>query len=260
MIFKEIPIDKIVVNKNIRSDPDGDLGGLMDTIEKHGVLQPMLVRPKEGQYELISGHRRFEAMKARNEVHVPCIVRSDFSDNEIPFVKLIENVQRKQLSSYELVEIFEAMKKATPGLTNERIARMVGKSATWVYFKYKAAKIYMELVDQGLPDRAIDELTEAELLKLAKVKDKSEKKKIVKKARSSREFFELVESASSYIGSRKQESYRNLGLKEAGFKILLSGKYNLLVVCVDEKTQREISSVLFDHLVKKIKQHEGITS
>jgi len=93
--FKEIPIDKIIVNKNIRTDPDGELGGLMETIEKYDLLQPVLVMPKDDHYELISGHRRLNAMKARNEATVPCVVRNDFSEKSIPFIKLIENVQRK---------------------------------------------------------------------------------------------------------------------------------------------------------------------
>jgi ParB/RepB/Spo0J family partition protein len=248
LTFKEISIDKITVDKNIRTDPDGELGGLMETIEKYELLQPVLVIPKDGQYELVSGHRRLEAMRARNEATVPCIIRNDLSEKNLPFIKLIENVQRKQLSSHELVQIFEEMKKNTPGLTQYQIARMVGKSTGWVNAKYKAGKIIAELIGQGVPEEAVDELTDAELMKLnRRVKNKKERAKIASKMKNCGDKDLLIQAAESYIGPQKHRTSTRSDMRRIGFQIYYSGKKNLLIVCRSSIVQNQVMSVLWKY-------------
>jgi len=254
--FKEIPIDKILVKKNIRTDPDGELGGLMETIEKYELLQPILVIPKDGSYELVSGHRRLEAMRLRNEATIPCIVRNDISDKSVPFVKLIENVQRKQLSSHELIEIFEDMKKNTPGLTQYQIARMVGKSTGWVTAKYKAGKIIAELIEQGVPEEAVDELTDADLMKLnRRVKNKKERAKIASKMRGNDDRNSLIQAAESYIGPQKHRTSTRSDMRRIGFQIFYSGNKNLLIVCRSKFVQHDVMKVLWKHGQKKTDEY-----
>jgi len=256
LTFKEIPIDKILVNKNIRTDPDGELGGLMETIEKYDMLQPVLVIPKYGSYELVSGHRRLEAMKARNEATIPCIVRNDISDKSIPFIRLIENVQRKQLSTHELIQIFEEMKKHSPNLTQHEIGRMIGKNGAWVSLKYSIEKIYVELLESGLPEEAIDELKDADLMKLRhRVKSKKERKKIAIAVAEGGEIGPLVEKAESYIEPQKHKSY-DPSMKAAGFQMLLSGDHNLLVVCKNPAIKTEIELLLIDRTMEKLHDRE----
>ena len=255
MTFKEIPIDRIIVNKNIRTDPDGELGGLMETIEKYDMLQPILVIPKDGSYELVSGHRRLEAMKARNEATIPCIVRSDISDKSIPFIRLIENVQRKQLSTHELIQIFEEMKEHSPNLTQHEIGRMIGKTGGWVNLKYSIEKIYVELLESGLPEEAIDELKDSDLMKLRhRVKSKKERKKIAIAVAEGGEIGPLVEKAESYIEPQKHKSYASM--RDMGFKMLLSGDHNLLIVCRNPAIKNEIENLLINRIIEKFHERE----
>jgi len=240
--FKEIPIRRIRVTENIRSDPDGELGGLMETIDRHGMLQPIVVVPRQGWYEVVSGHRRLEAMKARNEATVPCIIRDDLRERDLPAIKLIENVQRKQLSSHELVDIFEQMKAATPVLTLGAIGRMVGKSPTWVALKYRAAKIYNNLIDQGVPEEAVMELTDTELQRLARVADPTERKGIVGRPRKDRKIGEAVKKASSFVPPKPQ--LRCDSADCIGFTIFMLGRRSLQVLCADDGTYRAVSRVL----------------
>jgi len=262
LTFKEIPIDKIIVKKNIRTDPDGELGGLMETIEKYELLQPVLVIPKDGSYELVSGHRRLEAMKARNEATVPCIIRNDLSKKALPFIKLVENVQRKQLSSYELVQIFEEMKKSIPGLTQHAIAMMVGKSDTWVQSKYKIEKIIAELIEKDIPMEAIDELNDADLMKLARVKNKKERKKIAKRIADGENPDLLIQEADSYKKPERRISHSKYDIRKFGFKILTSGDHNLLVICKNKSIRNEIADFLIDSQIKKLNEleHEKINT
>lgn len=147
---REIPLSKIIYGENVRSERDEDIMELARSIEKHDVLQPLVVRPRGNKYEVICGHRRLKALQlVGGDIPVPCIVRDDISDADIIKVQLEENIQRKQMSALELVEAFDKMKKQSKvKLTNEKIAKMLNKNTSWVLNQYYAVnnidKVYGE--------------------------------------------------------------------------------------------------------------------
>lgn len=150
MKFKEIPLDQIVVKENIRLEADPDLGDLMDSIEQHEILQPVLVRPlKTGKYELVTGHRRYAAMKARNECTIPAVIRADITEGDRIFLQMVENGQRKQMSAIEWVEAFAKLKKRDRSYTNARIAKLIGRSTSWVQSQYDAARVAELMISEG---------------------------------------------------------------------------------------------------------------
>lgn len=160
MQLKHIPIDKIRTKDNVRSEHDGELGDLVDSIEQHDVLQPILVTPQNDQYVVVTGHRRLAAMKARNEATIPCIIRTDISEADRVWIQLVENNQRKQMSAAEYVEVFERLKRASPGLSNAKIARMMGRSSAWIGHQYEAVKLTGVLVSEGeVPAKEAKKLT-----------------------------------------------------------------------------------------------------
>lgn len=243
MKFKNISIDRIVIEKNIRSDVDGELGGLIESIEKYDLLQPILVIPKGDKYELVTGHRRFEAVKSRGEPFIPCIIRDDLSRGDLPFIKLVENVQRKQMSPCELVNLFETMMKEIPGLSKRGIARMLGKSDTWVYDKYKANKIYVSLLDSGLSEEAINDLSETDLKQISHIVDSDERADVVRSRGARR-----PRDAGSYIKD-KRGPYTDF---TGGFNILKRGHSNVLVVCENNDIRNEIMKLLLQFKIEKI--------
>lgn len=138
---REIPISRIDYGTNIRTERDEDITELAKSIEKHDVLQPLVVRPTQGnRFEVICGHRRFKALQlVGGDIFVPCIIREDIEDKDVLKVQLEENIQRKQMSAYELVEAFEKMKAQSKNkLTNEQIAKMLNKKTGWVMNQYFA--------------------------------------------------------------------------------------------------------------------------
>lgn len=151
MRFKELPVDRVVSAGNVRSEEDEQLGDLMESIERHGVLQPVLVRQLgKDRYELISGHRRFAAVKALNEPYIPAMITTEVTDHSRTIVQLVENAQRKQLSAVEYVEVFNAMRAADRSLTHAKIGRLIGKSSSWVANQYSAATLAGALVSEGV--------------------------------------------------------------------------------------------------------------
>jgi len=82
------------------------IADLADSIREHGVLQPLVVRSVEGQYELIAGERRLRAAQAANWERVPVQLR-EVSDQQMAELAIVENVQRKDLNALEKAASFQ---------------------------------------------------------------------------------------------------------------------------------------------------------
>ena len=113
--------------------PRTNLGNLYDlkaSIEKHGVLEPLLVRRRKGGYQLVSGERRFHAAMQVGLSEVPCIELT-VSDEHALEIALVENLQRQNLSPYEEADGFVTLIEKY-GYTHEQVAEAVGRSRVTV--------------------------------------------------------------------------------------------------------------------------------
>nr|BDD43756.1 hypothetical protein 16 [bacterium] len=192
---------------------------------------------------MISGHRRFNALKAQGEPTIPCFIRDDISDRDLPYIKLIENIQRKQYRPHELVEIFDEMIANTPGLTKNRIAVMIGKSDSWVLSRYKLAAIYNEMLDQGYDEETLSDFSDADLRRLTRVGDKSERKKVAKNlaAAPKGKKDQIIEKARSYIKPKKYEKSKAM---IGGFDAYHSGEKQIIVICKTKGLRSRVSGEL----------------
>ena len=102
------------------------LTSLAESIRRHGLLQPLVVRRIAGRFELIAGERRLQAAKRANLESVPVIVRDARPEDRLELA-LIENLQRENLTPLEEAEAYRHLMDAY-GLTQEEIAQRVGKS------------------------------------------------------------------------------------------------------------------------------------
>lgn len=123
----EIDLDKIDPNPNQprKSFDENDLGDLIASIAKDGVLQPVLVRRTGERYQLIAGERRLRAARRVPLRTIPAIVL-DADGLRAHEISLIENVQRTDLNPIELAEGFRALLEQH-GLTQEELAARIGK-------------------------------------------------------------------------------------------------------------------------------------
>jgi ParB family chromosome partitioning protein len=99
----ELPIDAIHPNpKQPRRKFDGEAGsGLAESVKRQGVIQPLLVRPRDaGGYEIVAGERRWRAARDAGMETVPVVVR-EADDRDTLLLGLIENVAREQLTPIE---------------------------------------------------------------------------------------------------------------------------------------------------------------
>jgi ParB family transcriptional regulator, chromosome partitioning protein len=99
---------------------------LIDSIRQHGIIQPLIVRPANGRYELIAGERRWRAAQEIGLAQVPVIIRSA-TDLEVLELSLIENLQRTDLNPIEEAQGYARL-AGEFGMRQEDIALKVGRS------------------------------------------------------------------------------------------------------------------------------------
>lgn len=149
----ELPIIDIEPNKNQarREFDETALAELADSIAKHGVLQPLLVRPMlGGGYQLIAGERRWRASRMAGLTAVPVVIKN-ISDEDAAVISLIENLQREDLGPIEEACGYETLIEEF-NLTQAAAAEAVGKSRAAVANTMRLLKLpqsVRELVQSG---------------------------------------------------------------------------------------------------------------
>lgn len=153
----EIKVDQIIPNRYQPRkvfDQDG-IRELAETIDEHGLLQPIIVREYEpAKYEIIAGERRYRAVKLLKWDTVPAIIEK-MSDQETASLALIENLQRSQLSSIEEAQAYKQLMDLNH-LTQSALAKGMGKSQSFVANKLRLLKL-IKPVQTAILDHRISE-------------------------------------------------------------------------------------------------------
>lgn len=103
------------------------LSELAESIEQHGVLQPLVVRPlTSGGYQLVAGERRWRAARIAGLTEVPVVIK-ELTDEEVIEIAMIENLQREDLNPLEEALGYRYMMDEL-NITQEQAAEKVGKS------------------------------------------------------------------------------------------------------------------------------------
>ncbi len=169
-----------------------DLQELAASIQKHGVMQPIVIRPienEEFEYEIIAGERRWRAAQIAGLAEIPAIVR-DLSDQVAIALALIENIQRQDLNPIDQALALQRFHEEF-GLSHQEIADTVGKARTTVSNLLRLLSLEEQVKDymqQGQMDmghaRAILTLKAKDQLKVAEI--------VVSKSLSVRQTEQLV--------------------------------------------------------------------
>ena len=104
---------------------------LISSVKEKGVIQPILVREKEGKYEIIAGERRWRAASQLNEEDIPAIIREDVDDANSLEISIIENIQREELNPVEQAVAYQELIKNF-GYTLEKVGQMMAKDKTTI--------------------------------------------------------------------------------------------------------------------------------
>ena len=122
------------------------LSELAESIEQHGVLQPLVVRPlANGSYQLVAGERRWRAARIAGLTEVPVVIK-ELTDEEVIEIAMIENLQREDLNPLEEALGYRYMMDEL-NITQEQAAEKVGKSRPAVANALRLLKLPNEIQD-----------------------------------------------------------------------------------------------------------------
>ncbi|WP_027415067.1 nucleoid occlusion protein [Aneurinibacillus terranovensis] len=142
---------------------DDRIDELCETIKIHGIIQPIVVRERNNQFEIIAGERRWRAVCKLGMEKIPAIVK-EFSDEQAASIALIENLQREGLTPIE--EAFAYQKLIDlHGLTQESLALQLGKGQSTIANKLRLLHLPGEVQD-ALLARKISERHARSMLSL----------------------------------------------------------------------------------------------
>ena len=246
--IRMIPVDKIDPNPRQARSELGDMKELMESIKSKGILEPILVRPKGGRYEIIAGERRFMASKKVGLNEIPCI-EMIVSDNEAMELTLIENLQRKDLDAFEEADGLKSLAE-NYRYSHDEISKKIGKARSTVTEMINISKIPKEIrkycKDQDIMSRSV-------LLEIAKQKNKEAMLKLVTeiKERDLRreDTRELSKKLKGTIKKMKHFVYNYIPSKADHYKLRIEFKKQSV-------TKEEIIQIL-EEVINKLKKDES---
>ncbi len=124
---------------------------LSESIKKHGVIQPIIVRKIGDKYEIIAGERRYKATAMAGLTKIPAIIRN-LDDKEASKVALLENLQRKDLSAIEEARTYQKILELD-SMTQEELGQTMGKSQAAIANKMRLLSLPDEVQEALLKDQ-----------------------------------------------------------------------------------------------------------
>ncbi len=118
---------------------------LADSIRANGIIQPLVVRPRDGRYQLVAGERRWRAAKLAGVTDVPVSIQ-EVSDDRLLEITLVENIQREDLNPIEVAHAFERLARELQ-LSHDEIARRTGKDRSSITNTLRLLKLPGDVQD-----------------------------------------------------------------------------------------------------------------
>lgn len=234
------------------------LDALVKSIKEKGVLQPLIVRPRDsGKYEIIAGERRWRASKLAGIAEVP-VIEKDLNNQEILEVALVENLLRENLSAIEEAEGFNRLITEFSH-THEAVSEIVGKSRSYITNALRLLSLPAS-IQKMIKNNTLSAGHARALVGL----DNSEEiaQKIIARGLNVRQTEELVNNIKNQAinqirkNMKKDPSLKELekGLtKSIGLKVKInSGDENKGKVTIEYKSPAELEQIL--SLLEKNKQ------
>ena len=146
-VYKQIDIEKIKANENQPRTifDDEKIAELATSIKENGLIQPLIVRKYNRNYQIIAGERRYRACKLAGLKTVPCIIK-DIDDKQMDTYAIIENIQREDLTPIEEANAYKTLID-TYGMSQTELANKVGKKQSTIANKLRLLKLSDEVKD-----------------------------------------------------------------------------------------------------------------
>ena len=199
---------------------------LAESIKKHGVIQPVLVRKDGKGFELVAGERRFRAAKLAKLKKIPVVV-SNISDVQSLEIAILENIQREDLNPLEVAKGYQRLKDEF-GYTQEAVAKSVGKPRSSVANSLRLLTLSPKIQDE-IDKGVISEGHAKVLLSVDGVKAEQLLMRIISKNLSVRDLEKQITESSPQTSKKEKKSRDELNLESAlssriGSKVTIDDK------------------------------------
>ena len=199
---------------------------LAESIKKHGVIQPVLVRKDGKGFELVAGERRFRAAKLAKLKKIPVVV-SNISDVQSLEIAILENIQREDLNPLEVAKGYQRLKDEF-GYTQEAVAKSVGKPRSSVANSVRLLTLSPKIQDE-IDKGAISEGHAKVLLSVDGVKAEQLLMRIISENLSVRDLEKQITESSPQTSKKEKKSRDELNLESAlssriGSKVTIEDK------------------------------------
>ena len=199
---------------------------LAESIKKHGVIQPVLVRKDGKGFELVAGERRFRAAKLAKLKKIPVVV-SNISDVQSLENAILENIQREDLNPLEVAKGYQRLKDEF-GYTQEAVAKSVGKPRSSVANSLRLLTLSPKIQDE-IDKGAISEGHAKVLLSVDGVKAEQLLMRIISENLSVRDLEKQITESSPQTSKKEKKSRDELNLESAlssriGSKVTIEDK------------------------------------
>ncbi len=203
--INEVPIDQIHPNPNQpRQEFEAEaLEELAASIRQLGIIQPITLRKiNEGNYQIISGERRYRASKMIGLEQIPAYIKTT-EDDQVMEMALIENIQREDLNAIEIALAYQKLLEVH-NLTHEKLSERLGKKRTTISNYLRLLKLPAS-IQIGLKDKKIEM---AHARALAGVEDSQWQlqlyQEILDKGYSVRKLEEIIKTQSPQMQAQKK--------------------------------------------------------
>lgn len=199
---------------------------LAQSIKKHGVIQPVLVRKDGKGFELVAGERRFRAAKLAKLKKIPVVV-SNISDVQSLEIAILENIQREDLNPLEVAKGYQRLKDEF-GYTQEAVAKSVGKPRSSVANSLRLLTLSPKIQDE-IDKGVISEGHAKVLLSVDGVKAEQLLMRIISENLSVRDLEKQITESSPQTSKKEKKSRDELNLESAlssriGSKVTIEDK------------------------------------
>jgi ParB family transcriptional regulator, chromosome partitioning protein len=254
-IIRNIPMDKIIANEFQPRKDMGELNELMESIKEIGIIEPVIVRPREGNFEIIAGERRFRAAKLAGLKEIPCVIH-DIPDNEALEISIVENIQRKDLNLFEESSSLKSLAEIY-GYTHQEIAQKVGKSRVTITELIRLTDIPALVRDRCL-ELSINSKTF--LLELVKTENEQEMMAILEKYANeaiSRDELKMLRKEGTRFQEKPDKEKVKKTLKTIKFKFVSDDKNIKINFNFRRECTRESIIEILKKLIQDIEKKEN---
>jgi ParB family chromosome partitioning protein len=225
----------------------GNIDELMLSIKEKGVLEPILVRPKAGRYEIIAGERRYVASRRAGLKELPCIEMS-VEDNEAMEIALVENLQRKDLDVFEEADGLKALADVY-GYHHGEIAKKIGKARSTITEIINISRIPKEIRDYCAKNNIVSRSTLIEIAKQKNVENMKTLVSMIKRRELTRE--DTRDLSKDLKGIQRKHKYFVYN-----FKPKEKDAYKLRIEFKQETVSKQEIIDILKEVIKKLKSQD----